>query len=77
MQPGDDRHVDIARPAAAAFGEQHHRQLLRQRDAEQAVGLLVVAHALRAGEHGGVVGHHDARAPLGAEQRAVDRCRCR
>ena len=32
VQAGDDRHVDVARPAAAAFGEQHHRQpLLRAR----------------------------------------------
>ena len=30
-----------------------------ERDAEHAVGLLVVAHALRAGEHGRVVGHDD------------------
>ena len=42
-----------------------------QRDAEQAVGLLVVAHALRAGEHGGVVGHDDGARPLGAERVAA------
>ena len=61
VQAGDDRHVDVARPAAAALGEEHHRQALLARELEQAVGLLVVAHALRAGEHGGVVGHDDAR----------------
>ena len=66
-RPATIGHVDIARPAAAAFGEQHHRQALRQGDAEQAVGLLVVAHALRAGEHGGVVGHDDGARSLGAE----------
>ena len=72
MQAGDDRHVDVARPAAAAFGEQHHRQPLAARDGEQTVGLLVVAHALRSGEHRRVVGHDDGTRALGAEGRAVD-----
>ena len=35
---------------------------------EHAVGLLVVAHALRAGEHRVVVGHHHAARLLGAER---------
>ena len=76
VQAGDDRHVDVAGPAAAALGEQHHRQALCARDGEQAVDLLVVAHALRAGEDGVVVGqHHGARA-LGAEALARRCCRC-
>ena len=73
VQARDDGHVGVARAPTPTFCEQHHRQLLRQRDAQQAVGLGVVAHALRAGEHGGVVGHdHGARA-LGAEALAIDR----
>ena len=39
---------------------------------EQPVGLLVVAHALRAGEDGRVVGHDDGARSLGAERLAVD-----
>jgi hypothetical protein len=72
VQAGDDGHVDIARSAAAAFGEQHHRQLLLEGDAEHAVGLLVVAHALRAGEHGRVVGHDDGTRSLRPERHRVD-----
>ena len=40
---------------------------------EQAVLLAVVLHALRARQHGVVVGHGDATGALGAEQVAVDR----
>jgi len=72
VQPGDDRHVDVARPAAAALGEQHHRQELLARQLEQPVGLLVVAHALRSREDRGVVGHHDRARSFGAERLAVD-----
>ena len=73
MQPRNDGHVGVARPAAAPLREQHHRQPLLQRNAQQAVGLGVVAHALRAGQHGGVVGHdHGARA-FGSEHCPVDR----
>ena len=72
VQAGDDRHVDVAGPAAAALGEEHHRQALLARDLEQPVGLLVVAHALRAGEDGRVVGHDDGARSLGAERLAVD-----
>ena len=39
---------------------------------EQPVGLLVVAHALGAGEHGRVVRHDDGARSLGAERAAVD-----
>jgi len=59
-------------PAAAAFGKQHDRQLLLQRDAQHAVGLGMVAHALGAGEHGRVVSHHDAARGRRAELRSVD-----
>ena len=72
VQAGDDRHVGVAGPAAPAFGEQHDRQPVFEGDAEHAVGLLVVAHALRAGQHGGVVGHHDGARSLRSEQLAVD-----
>ena len=69
--------VDIARPAAAAFGEQHQRQLLRRGQRQQAVGLGVVEDALRAGEHGVVVGHHRHRPAAdqaGAGDEPVGRC---
>ena len=61
VQAGDDRHVHIARPSAAALGEQHHRQPAALGDLEQPVLLHVVAHALGAGQHGVVVGHRHAR----------------
>ncbi len=72
MQAGHDGHVDIARTAATALGKQHHRQLLLQRQAQQAVGFLVVAHALGAGQHGGVIGHHHGAGRIGAKLRLVD-----
>ena len=72
MQAGHDRHVDIARAAAAALGKQHHRQLLLQCQPQQAVGFLVVAHALGAGQHTGVVGHHHGARCVRAKLRLVD-----
>ena len=72
VQAGDDGGVGVARPAAAAFGKQHDWPLLIERDAQHAVGLGVVAHALRAGQHGGVVGHHHGARGLGPEDGAVD-----
>ena len=63
VQARHDGHVHIARAAAAAFGQQHHGQVVLQGHTQHAVGLLVVAHALRARQHGEVVGHdHDALA---------------
>ena len=59
VQARHNGHVHIARPPATALGKQHHRQPVLQRQTQHAVGLLVVAHALRAGQHGGVVGHGD------------------
>ena len=64
VQAGDDRHVDVARAPAAALGEQHHRKPAPLGDLEQPVLLHVVAHALRAREHGVVVGHRNARAAV-------------
>ena len=52
--------IRVAGPAAAAFGEQHHRQALPLGELEQAVLLLVVALPLRAGKHRVVVGDHQA-----------------
>ena len=72
MQAGYDWHVHITRTATTAFGKQHHRQFLLQGNAQHAVGLLMVAHALRAGQHRRVIGHNDSTAVLSAEQRAVD-----
>ena len=43
VQARDDRHVGVARPAATAFGKEHHRQLQLVRDAQHAIGLVMVA----------------------------------
>ena len=72
VQTRHDRHVGVARSAATAFGKQQHRQLLLQGNTQQPICLLVVAHALRAGQDGGVIRHDDRAAGLRAEQRAVD-----
>ena len=58
--------------AAAAFGVEHHRQLVFAGDAEHAVLLLVVLAALGAGEHGVVVGHCHAAGVLFPHEVAVD-----
>ena len=64
VEAGDDRHVDVAGPSAAALGEQHDRQPAALGDLEQPVLLEVVAHALRARQDGVVVGHRHAPAAL-------------
>ena len=77
VQAGHDGHIDITGAPTAAFGKQHHRQIVLQGDAQHAVGLLVVAHALRARQHGEVVGHdHDTLAihATDARDHAVGRC---
>ena len=72
VQPGDFGRVHIARPATATFGKQDDRQLLLQRNAQQPVRLLVIAHALGARQHREVVSHYYAARLLGAEQLRVD-----
>ena len=72
VQPGHDDGIDIARPAAAAFGQQHQRQRLGLGDGQDAVALVVVEVALRAGQHRVVVGHHRDPRALCAEQCGVD-----
>ena len=72
VQTGQHVRIDIARAPASAFGEQHHGQFFLQRQVQDAVRLGVVAHALRAGQHGGVVRHHGGAGALGAEERAID-----
>ena len=64
--------MSVARAAAAAFGKQHHGQLLVERHAQHAVGLGMVARALRAREDSGVVGHDHGARPLLTTLRAVD-----
>ena len=49
---------------AAALGEQHHRQPAALGELEQAVLLLVAAHALGARQHRVVVGHRHAAHPI-------------
>jgi hypothetical protein len=72
VESGHDRHVGVSRPAAAALGEQHHRQAHALGQLEHAVLLGVVAVALGTGQHGVVVGHHRAGGPVLTHQRAVD-----
>ena len=59
VQPARAHRVGVAGPPAAAFGEEHDRQPPLLGQMQHAVLLLVIAHALRAGEHGVVVGHRD------------------
>ncbi len=64
--------VGVARPSAAAFGEEHGRQPHPLDQFEEAVLLAVAEGALGAGEHRVVVGQHGAGAALVAEEVAVD-----
>ena len=73
VEAADAEPIRVARPAAAAFGEQDDRQALPLGEREQAVLLLVVALPLRAGEHGVVVGDDHAAGALRSEQVAVHR----
>src|SRR5439155_1634813 len=60
VEAGDGGAVGVARPAAAALGEEDDRQPQLRGQLEEAVLLPVVLDALRAGEHGVIVRHHDA-----------------
>ena len=64
--------VGVAGPPAAAFGKHHHRPAQLVAQTEQPVLLLVVHRALRAGEHGVVIGDDGRSGALRAEQRSVD-----
>ena len=64
MQTRHDGHIHIARAAATAFGKQHQGQFVLQRQAQHAVGLLVIAHALGTSQYGGVVSHDHGRAAV-------------
>ena len=55
VEAGHRLHVDVARPAAAAFGEEDQRQALLLDDLEQPVLLVMVGLALGAGQHRVVV----------------------
>ena len=66
MQACHDGHINIARAAATAFGKQHHWQLVFERQAQKAVGFLVVAHALRARKNGCVIGKNGAALAMDA-----------
>ena len=64
VEPGHDRHVDITRAPAASLGEEHDGKPGALCELEQAVLLGVIAHSLRAREHGVVVGHRDDAAAI-------------
>ncbi len=70
-EPGDTGGVGVAGTAAAALGEEHHRQAQPVGQLEQPVLLLVVHLALRAGEHRVVVGQDRAARALLAEEVAI------
>ena len=59
VEPGHAGPVGVARPSAAALGEEDDRQAQALGQLEQAVLLAMVLQALRAGEDGVVVRHHD------------------
>ncbi len=71
VERGDDRVVGVARPPAAALGEEDGRQAHALDQLEEPVLLAVAEGALGAGEHGVVVGEHGAGGAL-AEEVAVD-----
>jgi hypothetical protein len=68
----DDRVVGVARPAAAALGEEDDRQPHPLDQLEEAVLLAVAERPLGAGEDRVVVGEHRAGGVLGGEEVAVD-----
>jgi hypothetical protein len=65
--------VGVARPPAAALGEQHDREAVALGQLQQPVGLAVVADPLRAGEDRVVVGEDRGARRLLAEVARVDR----
>ena len=72
VEPGDDGHVGVAGPPAAALGEEHDRQPQPLHELEEAVLLLVVHLALGAGEDRVVVRQHGAARPFRLEEVTVD-----
>src|SRR5262249_14133176 len=68
---GDPETVGIAGAAAPALREEDRRQLPLRGDLEHAVLLAMVLHALCAGEHRVVVGHHHTLRPRRLEELAV------
>ncbi len=73
VEAGDVAQVGVAGPAAATLGEKHHRQLSAGGQVEDPIGFGMVAHALRAREHGVVVGQHDHLAGGASEAVRADR----
>src|SRR5208283_1302218 len=64
--------VSVARPSAAAFGEQYQRQSQLTRDLEHPIFFAMVLISLRAGQHRVVVRHDDTARLGGAEQISID-----
>ena len=60
VEPGDHRVIGIARPSAAALGEEHDGQAPSLDDLEETVLLAMAHHALRAREDRVVVREHRA-----------------
>ena len=72
VEPGDHRSVDVARPAAAALGEQNDREALALGQLEEPVFLLMVQVSLRAGQDHVVVREHRGARAVVLEKLAVD-----
>ncbi len=72
VESGDHGHVGVTGPAAAALGEQHHREAQALDKLEETVLLAMVHLALRAGENGIVVRQHGAARPFFVEEVTVD-----
>ena len=72
VEPGHDGHVRVAGPAAAALGEEHHREAQPLDELEEAVLLAVIHLTLGAGQHGIVVRQHGAAGPVLVEEVAID-----
>ena len=72
VQPRGAGPVGIAGPSAAALGKEHDRPFPLFGQLEHPVFFVVVLKALGAGQHGIVIGQHDAPGALVVKQRAVD-----
>ena len=72
VEPGHDGHVGVARPSAAALGEEHDGEAQALDELEEPILLAVVHLALGAGQDGIVVRQNRATRSFLVEEVAVD-----